>query len=69
MTMMQSQLTMKVLMERGPLYSPDSEIVSKMRDGIHRHTYAQIGSRAKQLANALQKLGVKRRQNRHVSVE
>ena len=60
MTMMQSQLTMKVLMERGPLYAPEIEVVSKMRDGIHRHTYAEIGSRAKQLSSALQNLGIER---------
>ena len=58
MTMMNTQLTMRVLMERGPLFAPDVEIVSKMRDRIHRYTYADLGHRAQQLANALTKLGV-----------
>jgi fatty-acyl-CoA synthase len=58
-TMMNTPLTMRVLMERGPLYASDTEIVSKTRDGIHRYTYADMGRRAKQLANALTKLGIK----------
>ncbi|NOT62639.1 MAG: long-chain fatty acid--CoA ligase [Acidobacteria bacterium] len=57
--MMNTPLTMRVLMERGPLYAADTEIVSKTRAGIHRYTYADMGRRAKQLANALAKLGVK----------
>ena len=59
MTMMQTQLTMRVLMERGEMFAPETEIVSKMRDGVHRHNYAQIGARARQLANVLTHLGVK----------
>ena len=59
MTMMNTPLTMRVLMERGPLYAFDTEIVSKTREGIHRYTYAEMGHRAKQLANALTRLGVK----------
>ncbi len=50
---------MRVLMERGPLFAADTEIVSKMRNVTHRYTYADMGRRAKQLANALTKLGVK----------
>ena len=60
MTMMQTPLLMKTLMERGPKFYPDAEIVSKMRDQIHRYTYADMGRRAKQLANALTKLGVRK---------
>lgn len=59
MTMMQTPLTMRVLMERGPLFAPDTEVVSKMRDRIHRYTYADLGRRAQQLAHALEKLGVR----------
>jgi acyl-CoA synthetase (AMP-forming)/AMP-acid ligase II len=59
MTMMQTQLTMPVLMDRGSILAPDVQIVSKMRDGIHRYTYADLGRRARKLANALTKLGVK----------
>ena len=57
MTMMNTPLTMSVLMDRGPELAPDTEIVSKMRDKTHRYTYADFGKRARQLANALTKLG------------
>ena len=57
--MMNTPLTMRVLMERGPMFAADTEIVSKLRDVTHRYTYADMGRRAKQLANALTKLGVK----------
>ena len=60
MTMMQTPLLMKTLMERGPKFYPDTEIVSKMRDQVHRYTYADMGRRAKQLANALTELGVRK---------
>jgi fatty-acyl-CoA synthase len=58
MTMQMTPLTMPVLMDRGPLVAPDAEIVSKMRDKTHRYTYRDLGRRARQLANALTKLGV-----------
>jgi acyl-CoA synthetase (AMP-forming)/AMP-acid ligase II len=58
MTMMHTQLTMPVLMDRGPMLAPEIEIVSKMRDRTHRYTYADLGRRARQLAQALQRLGV-----------
>jgi acyl-CoA synthetase (AMP-forming)/AMP-acid ligase II len=58
-TMMDTQLTMPVLMDRGPALAPRVEIVSKMRDQVHRYTYADLGKRARQLANALTKLGIK----------
>jgi acyl-CoA synthetase (AMP-forming)/AMP-acid ligase II len=58
-TMMNTQLTMALLMDRGPSLAPDVEIVSKMRDKVHRYTYADLGNRARQLANALARLGVK----------
>ncbi len=58
-TMMNSPLTMPVLMDRGPQLAPNVEIVSKMRDTIHRYTYADLGKRVRQLANALTRLGVK----------
>jgi len=60
MTMMQTPLTMRVLMERAALFAPDAEVVSKMRDTIHRYTYAEMDRRGRQLANALVKLGIRR---------
>ncbi len=59
MTMMNTPLTMSVLMDRGPMLYPDNEIVSKMRDKIHRYTYADLNKRARQFANAVTKLGIK----------
>lgn len=58
-TMMNTPLTMSALMDRGPELAPENEIVSRTRDGVHRYTYADLGRRARQLANALRKLGVK----------
>jgi fatty-acyl-CoA synthase len=58
MTMMQTQLTMSTLMERGPQLAPETEIVSRMREQTHRYTYADLGRRARQLAKALERLGV-----------
>jgi fatty-acyl-CoA synthase len=57
--MMNTPLTMPVLMDRGPRLAPQVEIVSQMRDRAHRYTYADLGRRARQLANALTGLGVK----------
>ncbi|MBK9313313.1 MAG: long-chain fatty acid--CoA ligase [Acidobacteria bacterium] len=56
--MMSTPLTMSILMDRGPALAPENEIVSKTRDGVHRYTYADLGRRARQLANALHRLGV-----------
>lgn len=58
-TMMITPLTMSTLMDRGPELAPENEIVSRTRDGVHRYTYAELGRRSRQLANALHKLGVK----------
>jgi fatty-acyl-CoA synthase len=60
MTMMNMPLTMPALMDRGAELMPDNEIVSKMRDAVHRYTYADLGRRARQVANALTGLGVRR---------
>ncbi len=49
---------MSVLMDRGPQLCPDVEIVSRLKDRIHRYTYRDLGMRARQLASALKKLGV-----------
>jgi len=47
-TMMNTPLTMPVLMDRGSELMPENEIVSKTRDTIHRYTYADLGRRALQ---------------------
>ena len=57
-TMMNTPLTMQLLMDRGPSLAPHVEVVTRTRQGVHRYTYADLGQRARQLANALAKLGI-----------
>ena len=46
-TMMLTQLTMPVLMDRGPALAAEVEIVSKIGSHVHRYTYAELGRRAR----------------------
>jgi len=57
-TMMNTQLTISLLMDRGPELAPDVEVVTRFRDRIHRTNYAEVGRRARQLAGALRDLGI-----------
>ncbi len=53
-------LLISSLIEHACMSHPDAEIVSRTVEGnIHRCTYADIGRRSKQVANALDALGVK----------
>ncbi len=57
--MMKVPLTIPSLLEFAARYHGDSEVVSKTVEGpIHRYSYEQLLKRAKQLANALQGLGL-----------
>ncbi|MFZ4792859.1 MAG: long-chain fatty acid--CoA ligase [Blastocatellia bacterium] len=56
--MMNTQLTISLLMDRGPELAPDVEVVTRFRDRIHRTNYAEVGRRARQLAGALRDLGI-----------
>ena len=60
-TMMNFPLTLTHILERaGRLYGP-VEIVSRMPDkSLHRYTYADFYRRARSLAKALQKAGLRR---------
>lgn len=52
-------LTIPTLLEHAATNHGDTEVVARMLDGsIHRYTYAEMASRARQAANALQRLGV-----------
>ncbi len=54
------QLTVPYILERVGTFFPKGEIVSRMPDGsFHRYTYGDLYKRTRQLANALQRLGVK----------
>src|SRR5581483_2777106 len=58
--MMDMPLLVSSLIEHAGLYHGDTEMVSRTIEGpIHRHTYADARRRAKQLAQALARLGVR----------
>jgi len=58
---MDVQLTIDGILGRAEELFADREIVTKLPDGsVHRYTYAEMGARARQLANALDDLGVGR---------
>jgi fatty-acyl-CoA synthase len=57
--MMDFQLTLPPLLRRAETFFGDKEIVSRLPDkSFHRYTYRDMARRAKQLAVALQKLGL-----------
>ena len=60
-SMMNMPLQISSLIRHAERWHGDTEIVSRMIEGgIHRYTYAQAHRRTRQLANALQALGVQR---------
>ena len=58
--MMDYQLTLTPLLERARRLFPKKEIVTKAGPTLERYTYAEMIERVGRLANALEKLGVKR---------
>ena len=57
--MMKMPLMISSLIRHADQYHGDTEIVSRLAEGgIHRYTYSQAHKRSRQLANALQALGV-----------
>jgi len=58
--MMDYQLTITPLLDRARRLFPKKEIVTKAGPGLERFTYEQMTQRVARLANALEKLGVKR---------
>ncbi len=58
--MMNVQLTVASLLERAEKFFSKKTVVSRTHTGIHRFTYKQIGERTRQLAHALEKLGVQK---------
>jgi len=58
--MMDYQLTITPLLDRARRLFPKKEIVTKAGPGLERFTYEQMNQRVARLANALDKLGVKR---------
>src|SRR3990172_985297 len=58
--MMDYQLTLTPILERARRMFSNKEIVTKAGPTLERYTYGQMIERAGRLANALEKLGVKR---------
>src|SRR6266699_6821296 len=59
--MMDFQLTLPALLRRTEAYFGAKQIVTRLPDrSFHRYTYADMARRAKQLAIALQQLGLER---------
>ena len=59
--MMDTQLTLPMLLRRSESYFGDKELVTRMPDrSFHRQTYAETGRRARALAVGLQSLGLER---------
>ena len=59
--MMDFQLTLPPLLRRAETYFGGQEIVTRLPDkSFHRYTYREMAARAKQLAVALEKLGLKK---------
>jgi fatty-acyl-CoA synthase len=59
--MMDFQLTLPTLLRRAETYFGEKEIVTRLPDkSFHRYTYSDMARRAKQLAVALQRLGLER---------
>ncbi|MEP6816209.1 MAG: fatty acid--CoA ligase [Marmoricola sp.] len=57
-TMQHSQLTIGSIMEHGTSVHPDSEVMTATAEGSRRASYAELGKRSAQLANALRSLGI-----------
>src|SRR5207253_481019 len=58
--MMNMPLLVSGMLKHADRHHADTEIVSKTMDGsVHRYTYRDAHARARKLANALQRLGVK----------
>src|SRR5574337_737816 len=58
--MMEYQLTLAPLLERAQRLFPKKEIVTKAGPSLERFTYEQLNQRVGRLANALEKLGIRR---------
>ena len=57
--MMKYPLTVTNILNRARTYFPRKEIVTRLPDGTHRYTYADLYARVCKLAHALTSLGVK----------
>jgi len=51
-------MTLRPFLWRAERLYSDTEVVSRTSEGIERYTYAEYGDRVRQLANALDELGI-----------
>ncbi|USZ77670.1 long-chain fatty acid--CoA ligase [Halorussus vallis] len=51
-------MTIRPFFWRATKLFPETEVVARTRDGIHRYTYAEFGQRTRALASALAEMGV-----------
>ena len=56
--MMQYPLTLPRILDRARTFFPQKEVVTRVREGVHRCTYAELSERTNRLANVLTRLGV-----------
>jgi fatty-acyl-CoA synthase len=56
--MQHEQLTLTTILERAEKLHPHRRIVTRVGDGTHAQTYAELSTRARRLASALRGLGV-----------
>ena len=56
-----SDLTLTPFLQRAARLYPETELVTRTDDGVHRYTYADYAARTAQLAHALDDHGVERR--------
>lgn len=56
--MMNVPLNIATMLERAEALFPKKQVISRMKSGIVRHTYREIGERTRRLASALKQLGV-----------
>lgn len=57
--MMDTQLSIQLILERAKRFFPKKEIITKQANAVHRYTYEDFYQRVLQLASLLQKLGIK----------
>ncbi|MFC4551207.1 MULTISPECIES: long-chain fatty acid--CoA ligase [Halorussus] len=55
---MPTEMTIRPFFWRATKLFPETEVVARTRDGIHRYTYAEFGQRTRALASALAEMGV-----------
>ncbi|AMX83945.1 fatty-acid--CoA ligase [Geobacillus subterraneus] len=56
--MMKTPLNISMMLERAEMFFPKKQVISRMKGGVVRHTYKEIGARTRRLASVLKQLGV-----------